>query len=138
VEGIGANGLEYMTNGTVVVLGSFGRNLAAGMTGGQAFVHDPDALLPVRLNGQLVRADELDAAAVQTVRELLELHVAATGSARAAGLLANWPASAAAFRHVRPKADVRRLEARAEGTEHGEPDAAVSAEPTLAKPPVTS
>jgi glutamate synthase (ferredoxin) len=138
VEGIGANGLEYMTNGTVVVVGSFGRNLAAGMTGGEAFVHDPANVLPLRLNSQLVRADALDERAAATVRDLLERHVAATGSPRAAALLATWPSAAAEFRHVRPKADVRRLEAQAEGTEHGGQDEAVSEQPALAKRRVTS
>jgi glutamate synthase domain-containing protein 3 len=64
--------------------------------------------------------------------------VAATGSPRAAALLATWPSAAAEFRHVRPKADVRRLEAQAEGTEHGGQDEAVSEQPALAKRRVTS
>src|SRR5206468_5301353 len=48
VEGTGDHACEYMTNGTVVVLGRFGRNLGAGMTGGRAFVHDREGLLPLR------------------------------------------------------------------------------------------
>ena len=120
VEGVGSNACEYMTNGTVVVLGPFGRNLGAGMTGGEAFVHDPARLLDVRLNGQLVVAEELDAVAAERLRQLIERHHEHTGSARAARLLAEWPACVGEFRLVRPRDEVRRLEAEAEGTEYEE------------------
>ena len=120
VEGVGSNACEYMTNGTVVVLGPFGRNLGAGMTGGEAFVHDPARLLDVRLNGQLVVAEELDAVAAERLRQLIERHHEHTGSARAARLLAGWPACVGEFRLVRPRDEVRRLEAEAEGTEYEE------------------
>jgi glutamate synthase domain-containing protein 3 len=108
-----------MTSGAVVVLGGFGRNLGAGMTGGEAFVHDPDEVLPLRLNDQLVRADEVDEEAATRLRALLERHVELTGSPRAAALLGSWRDTLAEFRHVRPKADVSRIEALSEGTEHG-------------------
>src|SRR5206468_8261652 len=54
VEGIGGHGCEYMTGGTVVVLGLVGQNLGAGMTGGEAYVYDPEAGLPARVNPELV------------------------------------------------------------------------------------
>jgi glutamate synthase domain-containing protein 3 len=133
VEGVGSNACEYMTNGTVAILGPFGRNLAAGMTGGEVFVHDPEDLLPLRLNVQLVRSDELDAEGGERLRLLLERHVEATGSALAAALLASWPSSATAFRLLRPKADIRRLEAQAEGTEHAEEPAARRADTPVAR-----
>jgi glutamate synthase domain-containing protein 2/glutamate synthase domain-containing protein 1/glutamate synthase domain-containing protein 3 len=117
VEGVGSNACEYMTKGTVVVLGSFGRNLGAGMTGGAAFVHDPAGLLAIRLNDQLVTAERLDAPAADRLRELLELHQAHARSRRAADLLARWPAVVEEFRLVVPRAEVGRIEAASEGTE---------------------
>jgi glutamate synthase (ferredoxin) len=122
VEGVGSNACEYMTNGTVVILGPFGRNLGAGMTGGEAFVHDPARVLALRLNGQLVVADDLDAAAAERLHVLIERHEEHTGSPRAARLLDTWPAAAAEFRLIRPKAEVGRIEAEAEGTESAEID----------------
>src|SRR6266540_1515505 len=126
VEGVGSNACEYMTNGTVVILGPFGRNIGAGMTGGEAFVHDPARVLDVRLNGQLVVAEELDADAAERLRILLERHHEYTGSPRAARLLAEWPAGVAEFRLVRPKDEVGRIEAEAEGTEHAEAEEGVA------------
>jgi glutamate synthase domain-containing protein 3 len=123
VEGAGSNACEYMTNGTVVIMGEFGRNLAAGMTGGEAFVHDPDDRLALRLNWQLVSAEALDGATGGRLRTLLERHHEHTGSVRAAALLAAWEREAANFRVVRPRDEVQRIEADAEGTESGDPDA---------------
>ena len=126
VEGVGSNACEYMTNGTVVILGPFGRNIGAGMTGGEAFVHDPARVLDVRLNGQLVVVEELDAAAAERLRILVERHHGHTGSPRAARLLAEWPAAVAEFRLVRPKDEVGRIEAEAEGTERTEAEEGVT------------
>ncbi len=123
VEGVGSNACEYMTNGTVVVLGPFGRNIGAGMTGGEAFVHDPVGLLDLRLNGQLVVAEQLDESAAERLRLLLGRHQEHTGSARAERLLAAWPARVGEFRLVRPRDEVRRIEAEAEGTEYEETEA---------------
>jgi glutamate synthase domain-containing protein 2/glutamate synthase domain-containing protein 1/glutamate synthase domain-containing protein 3 len=120
VEGVGSNACEYMTNGTVVILGPFGRNVGAGMTGGEAFVHDPARVLDLRLNGQLVVAEELDTVAGERLRVLIERHHELTGSPRAARLLAEWPAAVSEFRLVRPKEEVGRIEAEAEGTEYEE------------------
>jgi glutamate synthase (ferredoxin) len=120
VEGVGSNACEYMTKGTVVVLGSFGRNLGAGMTGGEAFVHDPAGVLGLRLNDQLVTAEHLDGAAAGRLRALLERHRAHTSSSRAAGFLARWPDAVAEFRRVVPRAEVGRIEAASEGTEHAD------------------
>jgi glutamate synthase domain-containing protein 3 len=112
-----------MTSGTVVIVGDFGRNLAAGMTGGEVFVHDPDARVAVRLNAQLVQAEPLDAASGERLRALLERHVEYTASARAAALLAGWERAVSEFRIVRPREEVQRIEAQAEGTESGDPEA---------------
>jgi glutamate synthase domain-containing protein 3 len=120
VEGVGSNACEYMTDGTVVILGPFGRNIGAGMTGGEAFVHDPTRVLDVRLNGQLVVAEELDAVTAERLRILVARHHEHTSSPRATKLLTDWPAAAAEFRLIRPKEEVGRIEAEAEGTEHAE------------------
>ena len=109
-----------MTNGTVVILGPFGRNLGAGMTGGEAFVHDPDNHLGTRLNEQLVAAEPVAPEAAARLRELLERHVELTGSAHAQELLERWGAARDEFRHVLPKANIAKIEAEAEGTEHHE------------------
>ena len=111
-----------MTNGTVVVLGPFGRNIGAGMTGGEAFVHDPAGLLDLRLNGQLVVAEQLDDSAAERLRVLLERHREHTGSSRAGRLLAEWPAGVGEFRLIRPRDEVGRIEAEAEGTEYEDTD----------------
>ncbi|MDX6409550.1 MAG: glutamate synthase large chain [Gaiellaceae bacterium] len=123
VEGVGSNACEYMTNGTVVVIGAFGRNVGAGMTGGEAFVHDPAGLLDLRLNGQLVVAELLDDSAADRLRFLLERHREHTGSARANRLLAEWSQVIGEFRLIRPRDEVRRIEAEAEGTEYDETEA---------------
>ena len=104
VEGLGAHGCEYMTAGSVVVLGEVGRNLAAGMSGGELYVHDPAAILATRLNHELVEATEVDGDQAERLRELLVRHVRYTGSIRAAELLARWPTVAAEFALVLPSA----------------------------------
>ncbi len=118
IEGCGANGCEYMTGGTVVVLGAIGDNFAAGMTGGEAFLHDPEDRAEDYVNPGSVRLADMNVAAQLRCRALLERHAAATGSARAAEILTDWEASATTFRWVAPleKAaddDVDPAEARA-------------------------
>ena len=102
VEGVGHHGCEYMTNGTVVVLGTTGLNFAAGMTGGVVFAYDPDHVLESRLNSELVAmgglSDDDEAAVMQLVTE----HHAATGSRLARRLLDSWPEAVTAFCRVSP------------------------------------
>ena len=86
-EGVGDHGCEYMTGGRVVVLGPTGRNFAAGMSGGIAYVLD---LNPARLNREMVDIDPLDEADLEFLREVVARHHAETGSAVAARLLASW------------------------------------------------
>jgi glutamate synthase (ferredoxin) len=117
VEGIGDHGCEYMTNGSVVVLGSVGRNFGAGMSGGEAYVYDPAGELPLRLNDDLVAAARV--AADAELRALLERHVRYTGSELAAALLAVWDDVLVDFWHVTPKADVATIEDEHEGTGTG-------------------
>ena len=108
-----------MTGGTVVVLGRVGLNLGAGMTGGQAFVFDPEERMERHLNAQLVAAARLDAADLDTLRELLERHVRFTGSSVASRLLGAWDEAGPQFWRVAPKAEVARIESAAEGTVAG-------------------
>ncbi len=103
VEGVGAHACEYMTNGTVVILGETGRNLAAGMSGGELFAHDPAGVVPVRLNEEHVVSRRLDTTAAERLRAQLERHLKHTGSARAAALLERWPAAVAEFVQIVPR-----------------------------------
>jgi glutamate synthase domain-containing protein 2/glutamate synthase domain-containing protein 1/glutamate synthase domain-containing protein 3 len=105
VEGVGDHACEYMTGGTVVVLGPVGLNLGAGMSGGVVYVHDRDLNLPLRLNEQLVTAERVDGLGPAELRELLERHVRYTGSPRAAALLDGWDGEAGWFWRVAPRAD---------------------------------
>jgi glutamate synthase (NADPH/NADH) large chain/glutamate synthase (ferredoxin) len=108
VEGIGDHGCEYMTNGTVVVLGETGKNFGAGMSGGQAFIYDDSERFEKLFNPEMVeivRLDEGDEEAAN-LKSLVEAHRDATGSGKAAELLENWSASLAKFWMVRPKSDV--------------------------------
>jgi len=116
VEGTGDHACEYMTNGVVVVLGETGRNVGAGMTGGELFVHDPDERLPLRLNGELVANGRPTADDLDFVRELVARHARSTGSARAAALLARWEQEAGRWWRVAPRAEVAELQSAAEGT----------------------
>ena len=103
VEGIGAHGCEYMTAGTIVLIGEFGLNLAAGMSGGELLVHDPEERLALRLSGELVDSGALDAAAAERAHALLDRHHRYTASARAGALLGRWPAAVLEFRRVAPR-----------------------------------
>jgi len=114
VEGVGEHACEYMTSGTGAVLGGFGRNVGAGMSGGEIYVHDPDGVLDLRLNDDLVVARPLASGAV--LRALLERHVRYTGSVRGQALLVRWDETVREFRHVVPKADVAAVEDEHEGT----------------------
>jgi glutamate synthase (ferredoxin) len=110
VEGVGDHGCEYMTGGRVLVLGRTGRNFAAGMSGGVAWVLDDDGGFASRCNPELVSLEPLtpDTEDGATVLELLRRHSDLTGSERAAELLASWPASASRFVRVIPN-DYRRV-----------------------------
>ncbi len=119
VEGVGDHGCEYMTGGVVCVLGETGRNFAAGMSGGTAYVLDPDGALAERCNLGSVGLEPPGAADEPLVRDLLERHLAATGSAVAERLLGAWPESLPAFVKVMPN-DLRRLlETAAQADAHG-------------------
>jgi glutamate synthase domain-containing protein 3 len=92
VEGVGDHGCEYMTNGTVVVLGATGRNFAAGMSGGLAYVFDEDGQFQeTRCNKTGVDLEMLfDPQDIDELRGLIEQHVEYTGSPRGKWILENW------------------------------------------------
>ncbi|MFI7273522.1 glutamate synthase large subunit [Streptomyces sp. NPDC049879] len=98
-EGVGDHGCEYMTGGRAVVLGATGRNFAAGMSGGVAYVIDLD---PARVNTGMVAVEELDDTDRGWLHEVVRRHADETGSTVAAGLLADWDASAARFTRIMP------------------------------------
>jgi glutamate synthase (NADPH/NADH) large chain len=125
VEGTGDHGCEYMTGGTVVVLGKTGRNFAAGMSGGIAYVYDEDDQFANRCNTAMVSLERVAAAAEQKsgsksrlhkdqadetlLRKLLEDHNRWTGSRRARELLDNWAVSRMKFVKVFPNEYKRAL-----------------------------
>jgi glutamate synthase (NADPH/NADH) large chain len=106
VEGVGDHGCEYMTGGTVVVLGPIGRNFAAGMSGGLAYIYDPEGMAARRVNTDLVALEPV--ANGDELRELVERHHALTGSKLAETLLESWSESLASFVLVMPN-DMRRI-----------------------------
>ncbi len=91
VEGVGDHGCEYMTGGHMVVLGTTGRNFAAGMSGGIAYVWDRDGDFNLRCNLGTVGLERMDATDEATVRDLIQRHHQYTGSTVAAEVLADWP-----------------------------------------------
>jgi glutamate synthase domain-containing protein 3 len=116
VEGAGDHCCEYMTGGVVAILGPVGWNLGAGMTGGEAFVFDPETRVPARVNPQLVDLVRPDADAAERLRSLVDRHLEATGSPRARDLLGSWTAALHRFWHVVPRTDVAEVAMRQEGT----------------------
>ena len=105
VEGVGDHGCEYMTGGTVLVLGETGRNFGAGMTNGVAYVLDETGDFPTRLNDELVQASRLmDADELATVFELVREHFEKTASRRAEAVLDLWDVYRGQFWKVAPRA----------------------------------
>ncbi len=111
IEGSGSNACEYMTGGTVVILGATGSNFGAGMTGGMAFVYDPDEQFAVRLNPDTAIAQRIETPYWESwCHDLIAQHVAATNSLHAAKLLNDWGREKARFWQVVPKEMIDRLE----------------------------
>jgi glutamate synthase (NADPH) large chain len=109
VEAVGDHGCEYMTGGRVVILGSTGRNFAAGMSGGVAYVLDESATFATRCNKEMVGLGELeDAEEIKAVHGMIFRHAQLTGSKRAAEILASWSHWLPYFVRVMPH-DYRRV-----------------------------
>lgn len=108
VEGVGDHGCEYMTGGLVVVLGRFGRNFAAGMSGGLAFLWDPDERLLARVNQSLVDLDPVPDEERDRLWNLVARHAELTGSHRARQIVAEGPGALDRFLCVYPR-DFKRV-----------------------------
>lgn len=112
IEGIGSHGCEYMTGGIVVVLGKFGRNFAAGMSGGIAYLYDPEGILPKTCNKELVDLEDVPFEDIPELRQLIENHKNYTDSLLATKILDNWDDSIDKFVKVFPRDYKRVLEER--------------------------
>jgi len=111
VEGVGDHGCEYMTGGTVVVLGETGRNFAAGMSGGVAYVLDDTNDFKSRCNTEMAALEQLSEMDLETVKAMIEKHAELTGSSRAVAILNNWRTFARQFVKVMPMDYKRVLQA---------------------------
>jgi len=124
VEGVGDHGCEYMTGGRAVILGKTGRNFAAGMSGGIAYVLDLDGTFPPLVNKEMVELETLDEAADQdTVLSLVRRHVEYTGSRPGRWVLDNWPQAITKFVKVMPadyKLALKKLEEEAQAMRDSE------------------
>ncbi|MEZ4619929.1 MAG: hypothetical protein R2867_31115 [Caldilineaceae bacterium] len=112
VEGVGDHACEYMTGGKVVVLGRTGRNFAAGMSGGIAYVLDDEGTFAKRCNQEMIDLESLtDAAEIAELQRMIQTHADYTESAVAKGLLADWAGATTKFVKVIPKDYKRMLDA---------------------------
>ena len=119
-EGCGDHGLEYMTGGTAVILGPTGRNLAAGMSGGIAYVLDENHDLYLRLNKQLVSMGEVtDKHDIDTLRDLIERHTKETGSKLGKKILADFDTYIKSFKKIIPNDYQRMMTEIAKGEARG-------------------
>jgi glutamate synthase (NADPH) large chain len=137
VEGVGDHGCEYMTGGTVIVLGTTGRNFGAGMSGGMAYVFDEDGQFVNRCNKDMVSLEVMEAADIAHVRALLDEHVARTGSPKAKELLGRWEAATRVFVKVMPSELKRILDDQRTPETAGIP-AAIGDAPPVSRPYVPS
>ena len=110
IEGCGSNGCEYMTGGTAVILGRIGDNFAAGMTGGMAFVYDPEEAFERHVNPDSVIWRRVTSPHWESVlRELVAEHAQETASKYAATMLSNWDLELPRFWQICPKEMLSRL-----------------------------
>ncbi|MEO0510695.1 MAG: glutamate synthase large subunit [Verrucomicrobiota bacterium] len=123
IEGVGDHALEYMTGGMVINLGTTGRNLGAGMSGGVAYVYDElGDFVEKRLNPDMVNVYNLiecDDDEIEMVKTKIEKHVVLTGSARGRDILAEWPGVAGKFLKIMPQDYERVLQAQTRAEERG-------------------
>ncbi|WHU46701.1 glutamate synthase large subunit [Gordonia sp. L191] len=119
VEGVGDHGCEYMTGGRVVVLGGTGRNFAAGMSGGIAYVHDPRQNFADNLNPELVELEPLDDEDLEFLAGIITEHRDETESPVAAALLEQWETTQTQFAKVMPRDFKRVLAAAADAERDG-------------------
>jgi glutamate synthase (NADPH/NADH) large chain len=108
VEGVGDHACEYMTGGRVVVLGPTGRNFAAGMSGGVAYVYDPNEVFPAKVNYEMVALEGLSSSDEEELSAILHDYLDETESSLAGRILADWESAKASFVKVMPR-DYRRV-----------------------------
>jgi glutamate synthase domain-containing protein 3 len=120
-ESCGDHGCEYMTGGRVVLLGSVGRNFGAGMSGGVAYLYDPEGHAPTHVNREMVDLEEVtEAEEAIELKGRIERHLEYTGSAAAKAVLADWKKSLTKFVKVMPRDYKRAMaELRAEAQVKG-------------------
>ena len=118
-EGVGDHACEYMTGGRAVILGRTGRNIGAGMSGGIAFVYDPDGIVYREVNQEMVNLEVPDPEDLAWLRELIGRYEAETESPLATGLLRRWHADKRHFRKIMPVDYRRVLEAAREAQVEG-------------------
>ena len=117
IEGAGDHCCEYMTGGTIVVLGRTGRNVGAGMTGGLAYFLDEDGSFPTKVNPEIVQIQRvITEAGEQQLFELIQAHAERTGSPKAKAILAQWPDSLSQFWQVVPPSEANTPEADPEAS----------------------
>jgi glutamate synthase (NADPH/NADH) large chain/glutamate synthase (ferredoxin) len=113
IDGTGDHGCEYMTGGVVVVLGKTGRNFAAGMSGGEAYVLDEEGKFPERCNMGMVEQEKVEAPEdIQTLRAMIESHFRYTKSVNAKRVLGAWDRMLPKFVKVMPRDYKRVLQER--------------------------
>ncbi|MEL7222103.1 MAG: glutamate synthase subunit alpha, partial [Bacteroidota bacterium] len=103
VEGIGDHGCEYMTGGLIVVLGDIGKNFAAGMSGGMAYLYNPEQKVEQKLNREMVELEKLGKDDEQLLRQMLRNHFAYTSSDIALAMLNDWEQTCKNFSKVMPR-----------------------------------
>ncbi|MDB5225875.1 MAG: gltB, partial [Bacteroidota bacterium] len=108
VEGVGDHGCEYMTGGLAIILGKTGRNFAAGMSGGVAYVYDMENSFPKNVNKEMVELEDLEDEDLSTLNYFIERHYKYTHSDVAKNILDNWEVSSKFFVKVMP-GDYKRV-----------------------------
>ncbi|KAL4550629.1 hypothetical protein Ndes2526B_g08744 [Nannochloris sp. 'desiccata'] len=112
VEGTGDHCCEYMTGGVIVALGPVGRNVAAGMTGGLGYFYDEEGDFPDLVNGEIVAVQRVETRAGEAqLKELIETHVARTGSAKGKAILADWSSAVEKFWQLVPPSEANSPQA---------------------------
>ena len=110
VEGVGDHGCEYMTGGVAVILGTVGANFGAGMTGGMAYIYDPDSLAQSRMNMEtLVTCPVTIVHWQEQLKSLISRHAEETGSPKAHDILRQWDVEKDHFLQVCPKEMLNKL-----------------------------
>jgi glutamate synthase domain-containing protein 3 len=118
VEGVGDHGLEYMTGGEAIILGTTGKNFGAGMSGGIAYVLDADGTVESRFNNDSADLEQPTAEDLVYLQSRIQVHLDLTGSERAKALLGDWNTASGQFVKVFPR-DYKRVLEKKKAQAHG-------------------